>query len=408
MTMTLHTGPRIMGCARDSEGHREYTVTWLVRSDTGLDGPANALRTPGLPVVGSPWLIDSDTDLWAWCRPDAEVKTHGVPEGRPAYFWTVTQKFSTKPLTKCSEEQVEDPLLQPQKVSGSSIRYTEEGAFDRFWRPIVSSSWEWLRGPQNEWDANRSQIIVEQNVPLLELALCEGLRDTVNAFPLWGLSKRCIKLSDFNWSEEWYGTCNRYYKRTFTFDLNPLTFDRRLLDEGTKALNGHNLNGTWTLDDINGSPPNRFNPMHFIRYKDVNGENVRCILNGAGEPITTGDPGKYHALTVTVAGAGTGYVVGGWVELAGGTGTTKAVLDVLSVGSNGAILTVRIVDPGSYTATPSDPVAQDSSYQGTGATFTLTWDQDPGTPGTGPGYRFVQKYAEGNFLLLGIPALLGP
>jgi uncharacterized protein len=65
---------------------------------------------------------------------------------------------------------------------------------------------------------------------------------------------------------------------------------------------------------------------------------------------------------------GTGYAANDTVTITGG-----AVLRVLTV-SSGAIQTVSVQNPGSYTSPPSNPVAQTAtSGSGTGATFNLTF-----------------------------------
>jgi len=139
------------------------------------------------------------------------------------------------------------------------------------------------------------------------------------------------------------GRCVKYYRRRLVFDIRYRcidgvseaavgtdstgtgtslegdclggyeTFDRELLDEGTKVLKGHWGRGMvrlppaqggimfdeghgWVVDDISPSYTDQNlqivpakeadpdNPSHFIRFKDRNNENARVILNGAGLP----------------------------------------------------------------------------------------------------------------------------
>lgn len=72
--------------------------------------------------------------------------------------------------------------------------------------------------------------------------------------------------------------------------------------------------------------------------------------------------------SAAVAAGGSGYAVGNTITLAGG-----AVLTVSSV-SSGAVTGVTVSAPGSYAASPSNPVSQAAtSGSGTGATFNLTF-----------------------------------
>ncbi len=283
MATAILNGQTTWKMTRDEEGHRTYNITFRVRGLT-TDGPANVLQTPGLPLYGSYWVFDDDVDLWAYCRWNADVRP--ALEGEPNTEWTVDFVFSTKPDKCCRENQVDDPLLQPQEVSGGSVKYTEEATEDWEGNPIVNSALEQIRGPQNEWDANRSNIKVKQFVATLDLMACNAMLDTVNDAPIWGFDKWTVKLSSFSWEKKYYGLCNVYYVRHFEFDVNTKRWAREVLDEGSKALNGHHdaTTGEWVLDNIAGSPPDPTNPLHFRQYKDRAGENTRVILDGHGKP----------------------------------------------------------------------------------------------------------------------------
>jgi hypothetical protein len=281
--------------SRDAEGHRTWKATFLVVSDQAGDGPATVIKTPGLPVLGAPWVIGNDVDTWAWCHADTTLTP--VITKEPNFWWEVEMMFSTKPPDKdkrrCQDNEITDPLMEPQKISGQSVKYQVEATHDRFGLRITNSAFEQLRGPQVEFDQNRMSVKIEQNRANLEYPLIASMLNTVNANPLWGFEARMIKLSDFSFERALVGQCNVYFKRTFTFDIvSKLTgqfvsgWDRVLLDEGTKVLKGHwNPSGNWVLDPVNGAPPDPDNPTHFIRFKDKNNENARVILDGMGQPV---------------------------------------------------------------------------------------------------------------------------
>lgn len=274
----------------DNEGYRTYSISFKVRG-AKTDGPFNVLQTPGLPVVGSAWAFDGDYDPDVWCR--SETTVDPFLEGEPNTQWKVTCTFSNKPVPqnqqRCNDTPTGDPLLEPQKISGQSVRYTEEATTDRFGNPIVTSALEPIRGAQVEFDRNRAQVTVEQNVADLQLALCTAMVDRLNAYPLWGLTTRRIKLSEFHWERKFYGTCYVYYTRRFTFDVRFDGFDPVLLDEGTMVLRGRwdkdpaSLTfGTYVLAP--GVSPSAIFQGDLIRYKDWNGENATVILDGQGRP----------------------------------------------------------------------------------------------------------------------------
>jgi hypothetical protein len=301
MGALLVPGQKTWSMVRDMNGHRTYKLKMQVQC-TALDGPAIAINCAGLPTPGSVWQVDNDLDVWAWCRWDASVTPMATNEPNTQFECEFT--FSTmQEYRNCHTVHVTDPLLEPQKVSGSFVTYQEEATYDMNGMPIVNSSHELIRGPQVEFDKNRANVIIEQNVASLGLAFWAPMIDTVNTAPLWGLPKRCIKLSKPTWERKFHDLCSVYYTRRFEFDIRFDTFDRNVLDEGTKVLHGqwNPVTGHWNLININGLPPDPTNPSHFDRFKDRQGENARVILNGAGEPanvlvgtgtVPSGPPGN--------------------------------------------------------------------------------------------------------------------
>lgn len=369
MSASVHNGGlRVWDGVRDDSGFREFGITNLVKTTDVMDGPYVVMNATGLPAIGSIWNFGNDVDTWAFCQPYMKVSRHsGIPAGEKGYWWEVSQKFSTKPISRCQDTPVEDPLLEPQKVSGNFGKYTIEAVYDRSGNLLKSSSHEQLKGRQVEFDNNKPSVVIQQNVATLGLNTFSQMIDTVNDGPMWGLSARMIKLSNAPWERKFYGKCHVYYTRTLEFDIDYKTFDRVALDEGTKVLRGHWISGTntgsglivditsvstagaitgitlnnggsgypvsivaqitvtggggtggiitvttsssgvvtsitltagglnystgtglatatgttWALDNT----PSYLNPQHFIRYKDINGENTRAILNGRGTPV---------------------------------------------------------------------------------------------------------------------------
>lgn len=290
MATILANGQRTWTLQRDEEGYREYKLKFLVLADY-LDGPANVIRTAGLPLPGAPWLVDNDFDPWSWCRPTATVRP--LTENEPNRWWEVETTFSNKPVPRdqqrCHDVPVDDPLLEPPKVSGGFTKYTEEAVFNRFGEAILNSAFEQIRGPQNEWDQNRPTVRIEQNVTSFAQAfsLPAQMMDTLNDRILWGLPPRRIKLSSASWEKHYHGRCSTYYKRVLEFDVRYDGWDRNLLDEGTKVLNGrwNETTGAWTLVPVaTGQTPNPGNPAHFMRAVDRAGNPIHMVLDGHGLP----------------------------------------------------------------------------------------------------------------------------
>lgn len=423
MATTIH-GYRNWSGQRDDKGYREYKLHTRVRSDNVNDGPAVVLQTPGLPQPGDIWAFGSDLDIWVWCLPTAEVKM--VTADEPGLWWDVHQVFTNKlpDAQRCQDIPIEDPILEPAKVSGGYSKQTKEAVFDRFGYAITNSAWEQVKGKGVEVDYNHPTVTIEMNVADLQLGLFTSMVDTVSDRPLWGVPDgRMIKLSNAAWQRLFQGSCNEYFTWRFEFEINYDTWDKILMDEGTKCINGHwgtNKNGegyNWVVDDIGGNPPDPMNPAHFIRYKDRQGEPIHGILDGLGKPVTIETiAANYFAYKVSIAtgGQGSGYAVGDQLAVVGGTSSIVAILEVVEVRyesddegnptNRGSIKTIQIIAAGKYSVRPTNPVSATAagSSVGTGAKFNILWaDYDNGP--TLPGRILMSYYPESNFTLLGIP-----
>lgn len=303
------TGVSVTGGEQDEDGYVNYDVEFtMVSLNTLLDGPATALSCPDLP---QPYALydmaqfrgfgSEEVDLYSWCHWKMEAKPLYKPEERGIWY-KVMQHYGSKPEKRCRVEPVQDPVLEPPVITGNTSKYTQEAIFDRFNNAIVNSAHEQIRGPQNEWDNNRISIKIKTNMATAWLGyiLPMQLVDYVNSTPMWGLPPRTIKLSSATWELKFSGPCEGYYERTLEFDINVNTWDRDLIDEGTKVLGAqgstwNGTQGTWNplpIPGYSGMPnPNPLFPSHFVRSIDRNGNPWKIVLNGAGLPF---DP-----LTVT-------------------------------------------------------------------------------------------------------------
>lgn len=426
MATTLISGPRSWKMTRDEEGHREYVITHLVKGASN-DGPFNALRTVGLPLPGNMWNFGIDVDIWAWCKNDATVTP--VHSDEPNYYFIVEQTFTTKPTFKCQDIQIENPLLQPQRVSGSFNKITLEASHDRFGRPMLTSSFELHKGPQLEYEYSKPVIQIEQNVALLQAELINPMVNTLNDRTLWGMPARTIKFSDFSWEKRYHGVCFSYYTRRFSFDVSAEGFDRYLVDAGTKALSGkwtiENNQDIWKLTNINGAVPVSTNPTHFNRYQDRNGNLSTVLLDGAGRPFTPAlnalinDPCEVNPNLTTnktysrwrVSGAGLEEEV---VLVSTGDCTWTFTGDILSA----ELDTYGLLTDGFATLEitylqPGQDVLQfyctKKSWKNYGPNVMVDLDNTRSvtlTGGSSPGGTGFQKYNESNFYLLGVPIVL--
>lgn len=274
-------GPIAQSASRDEEGHRTYEITWHVQTeldtDGYLDGPEELMRKWVLPAVGAPYALDNDYDPWAFCTPELTIAPHrDVEEGEPLNDWAITQKWTTKPMTRCNTEEIKNPLLEPFKLSGDFTHEQRSVAVDRFGKPLLHPNYQPITGPLVEQRYSYPTINIEFNSPTLPLSTYVLLINKVNDAPLWGLPARCVRFIDAKWERVLYGVCFYYFKTTYTFefdigDENYTGFDKPIPAEGTVALNPQG-----------GDPKN---PADYIPVKHGD-ENVSALLDKDGREVT--------------------------------------------------------------------------------------------------------------------------
>lgn len=400
MTAILRDGPLDWRLSSDDNGYRTYKLRLLIEVTDSEDGPATAAQCAGVPLPGDMWAIDNDLDVWVWARPDYTI-TPLVNE-EPNYWFVGEYTFSNKPLTRdqaerrrgCHDIQIEDPLLEPHRVSGTFSKKTKEATHDRFGNAILNPAHEVVRGPAVEFDESRPTIKVVQNVPLLQFDLLCFLIDGLNDSALWGFPARWVRFANCTWEQQYHGQCYGYYTRTLEFEVRE-DWDRDILAEGEKVLKGHwgdegEEGAGWVLDEIGGEAPDPDDPSHFIRAVDRHGNPTRLILTDGGEPATqlaiavTGiavDSPALGEMTVTVESAHS-------LE----TGDTVVILGARPPYYSGEY---EVTSAPSTTAFVVEmPLDDMDAYESDGYIYV---------EGDGPGNVHVEKYPSVNLLQLDIP-----
>jgi hypothetical protein len=216
----------------DGEGQREYSVTWQVQTTSADDGPDIALTCPGLPVPGSHFAVSNSTDPWAFYQRKGSARLHD--RMKSAKLWDVTINYSTRPARRCMDSSVQDPLLEPARVSGGFNKFTRRAVKDTSGNALVTTGNEPILSGV-EIDDNRPTVRLEMNVAWVNLTFVSSYVDTVNNATWWSCAARTIKCSEFNWERVLYGTCRFYYRVQFTFELKRDTWDYTLANYGRYA-----------------------------------------------------------------------------------------------------------------------------------------------------------------------------
>jgi hypothetical protein len=286
------------GLERDQRGHRDYGITWKCRTTHYDDGPATVLLCPDLPQVGSTWQFGNESDPWAHCWPDWTIRP--VYTDEIGVYWIVSQTFSTRPLRRCQDSSIEDPLLEPPDISGSFVEFTEEKTKDRHGKPLRNIAFERIRGPLAEFEDSRPNVIIRMNSLYLNLGDMKDYLHHVNDAEMWGLEKRMIKLSRMQWQRQVYGVCNYYFTSTYEFDINFNTFDKEYTHSGKRCLRGWSQ-GTYEeapanpdlIDGATGLPLYKL-PRMYEYHRDVSEEIVETDLDSKGRPVAISGEDTYE------------------------------------------------------------------------------------------------------------------
>jgi hypothetical protein len=339
-TFILKDGIRYWGGSIDAEGHFNYKLKIRTASNDPRDGPNTHLLTPGLPLAGSIWLYENIPNPWAWCDGSDEL-TPVFGEGDQNVMFDHTFNYSTKPrgrargkekddrgqAKKCADQNISNPLAEPDRTSGGTAKDREYASFDKDGRPIFNTAFEPVIGSEVEFDKSRGTVTVEQNRMNLELKTCQSMVDTLNDSLLWDLPSRSWKLSDFTWERKLYGTCSFYYTRRFVFESKLFTipaggikymdtlrqrdslaggtvisgWDKLVLEQSSLALHGEWLpkDSTakhWTVTNFSDGAPDKDKPEHYVLIPNPRGGgNVRMVLSATtpGVPLTSPTDANY-------------------------------------------------------------------------------------------------------------------
>jgi hypothetical protein len=282
------------------------------------------------------------------------IAIHQPREGDPNEYWTVEQTFGTKLNSKrCQDVPIEDPLLEPMKISGSFVCDRRPAMVDKDGNAIVTSGRELIVGESREFDFDNATVCIEMNAINLGLSTFSQMINKVNASPLWGLPARCVKLNNVTWDRKVWSSCCFYYTRKFDFAIDYSTTD----DEGNLIGFDH-----WVADQGN-----------------------RCISGVWVPNIHDGDSKPGFVITAPATSIGAG--------------------DIMTLGEEYFNI-YKGPPPGSEIM----PVSLDGEGRPAGAPLytyssgTKTYTS-AGTAGP-PAFKRLQYYREANFLSLGIPTSL--
>lgn len=281
MAASVIDGQHSWNVKLDEKGHRDYTITFKIRC-LKTDGPYALLSAAGAPTIGSWWYFDGDADPWAFCTP--ETMFEPALEGEPNTIWLATYYFTTRPQSRCQDQSITDPMLEPYQISGSFVRKQLVLRTNRAGAVIRQPNFETVKGLTS--DASNATVTISANVWALNLPIWTAQLNSVNDATLWGMAVDCVKFSGASWERKLYGLCNLYYTLKFEFEINPETHAiRDVVQQGIKVRKGawNNAAPPVWVPDVNA---NKNNPASFEPFKNHLNQIVttETLLDDQGDP----------------------------------------------------------------------------------------------------------------------------
>lgn len=258
----------------DGEGNRTYGVTWAIWTDVATVGPIAVRNALGL-TYSSYYQFYDEQDLGAFFD---GVDVQGInldQSGRLRRYATV--KYTTRPKKRCDEAQIDNPLLQPEKRSGSFAQFQTPLVKDIFGAAYTNAAGHPLFDAVK--DDSRPSLVIQKNFPLSHLPVLWSYRDAVNIDTFYGKPKRQWKVMRIAWDEVFLGTCASYAAVTLEFQHDPDMWDFEHVNAGFYELTA---GGIQVIKDREGLPVSEPHPL------TLGGRMLPPNIDAAGNPIPNG------------------------------------------------------------------------------------------------------------------------
>jgi hypothetical protein len=233
----------------EADGHRTYTSTWRVITNSRQDGASTASIASGLPTWGSyyRWGTGSgpggsnswDLGAWVHSRPTATLQS----EQDSLKVWLVTITHTSRSRTP-EDTYPDDPLSAPWEVSRDADEWTEEAVetVDSPPKPIWNSALRAIGGKATEIYKTRSKWTLAKNFATVPASWLNDLERSMNSssVTIVGLTHppKTLYMRKIAVQVLYFAVNTRYFRCTFYIDQNPETHNLKLIDKGRHKWDG--------------------------------------------------------------------------------------------------------------------------------------------------------------------------
>lgn len=229
-------------CKIDESFNRTYTKTLQVmtkRDRPPIFGFGGSAGLEGLDDFGSPYTWYTFTDPWAFSN-NYQIKRKAEitdpSNGTIRTLWTIVITYDSKPTQ--NEKQRENPLDDNPVVKGGFQLYKRGVWRDRFDDPVVNAFGD-PYDPPAEIDGAFDTVSISYNTGSIDLAQRAEAIGKVNENKMWGLKKRRVKLTQWNWQKLHAGKDFPYIKHNFEFEVSFVEHPKKYVAKGPKKVVGY-------------------------------------------------------------------------------------------------------------------------------------------------------------------------
>ena len=232
------------------DGAREYTKTFIVKTNSTGDGPLTIMRDPRLPQRWRTiYATGNEIDLGAICT---DVNPKQIDDdGQGNSIWEVPCQFAK--ATKESQEEEENPLLRPAEVSWDGATYQDRLEYDLDGHAILNAAGD----PYEEGlvvDRTRQILSITRNELRYDYELAQSYADVLNSDTFYGRAAGSAKMTMPKSSRKVEGKWI-YWQTRYEIHFSRLGWSFLKLNQGPHYLDEDGVKKPNTMDGVATTKP---------------------------------------------------------------------------------------------------------------------------------------------------------
>ena len=205
-------------------------------------GYRGSASVEGLDDFGSFYTWYGFVDPWAFSN-NYQIKRKAEitdpSSGDIKTLWTITVTYDSKPTqNQKKQSKRENPIDEEAVVKGGFSLYKRGVWRDKDDNPIVNAFGD-PYDPPAEIDGAFDTVSLSFNTKSIDLKQRADAIGKVNRNRMWGLEKRRVKMTQWNWQKLWAGKDFAYIKNDIEFEVSFVEHPKEYVAKGPKKVRGY-------------------------------------------------------------------------------------------------------------------------------------------------------------------------